>query len=109
MRDATATSARAAARKAGACPLEEQEGGEQAHPEARASRPHALPSRAAQFPRDEAPGRHDGDPVHWESPLAGTPLAFLGGVAETPSRPPLTLRTSPVIQVAAGLQRNATP
>ena len=29
---------------------------EEAHPGARASRPHALPSRAAQFPCDVAPG-----------------------------------------------------
>ena len=57
----------------------------------------------------ERSDRRDGSPPQPELPVAGAPLAFLGGVAETPSRPPLTLRTSPVIQLAAGLQRKATP
>ena len=52
---------RAAARQAGACPLEQQERWEEAHPGARASRPHALPYRAAQFPCDGAPGHAAGE------------------------------------------------
>ena len=55
-RDGTVASARAAARRAGACSLEQQERWEEAHPGARASRPHAIPLRAAQFPCDAAPG-----------------------------------------------------
>ena len=51
-RDGTAV----AARRAGACSLEQQERWEGAHPGARASRPHAIPLRAAQFPCDAAPG-----------------------------------------------------
>src|SRR5262249_47319303 len=38
----------------------------------------------------------------------GTTLLRLGGAAATPSRPPLTLSTSPVIHAAAGLHKNAT-
>ena len=44
-----------------ACLLEEQERWEEApHPGARASRPHALPSRAAEFPCDVAAGHPAG-------------------------------------------------
>ena len=46
---------RSAARQADACPLEQQEQWEDAHPGARASRPHALPYRAAEFPCDGHP------------------------------------------------------
>ena len=33
------------------------------------------------------------------------PFSLFGGAADTPSRPPLTRRISPVIQPASGLQR----
>ena len=37
-------------------PLRSKSDGRRRHPGTRASRPHALPLRAAQFPRDAAPG-----------------------------------------------------
>ena len=51
-------------------PLRSKSDGRRRHPGARASRPHAIPLRAAQFPCDAAPG-HPAGGTAWARPKQG--------------------------------------
>ena len=86
-RDGSAASARAGARRAGACTLRRKGDGSGRHPGARASRPHAIPLPAAQFPCDAAP----------DHPAGGNAM----GSAEAESWP--RCRSTPVEEMGKAL------
>ena len=93
-------SLRCGTRRASAPPSSSKSDGTWAHLGARASRPHAPPLRAAQFPCDTAPGKPARDPRAARAMGDG-----LGARASRPHAPPLRAPQFPAMRHPATLPR----